>query len=156
MVAAAVSAPAEPEPRRTLPQAAAVPAAVPVPVPMHFVFREATFTEDGRKAADLLVEYLRLKKPAAISMSGHADERGSDGFNMELSRERLETVAAYLRENGYTGKLTLTPKGRSAPYTGVDRSLYSRDALYQLDRRVEVLLDTVPARAAEASSPTRN
>jgi outer membrane protein OmpA-like peptidoglycan-associated protein len=147
-------------PSRLSSQPAAKP--VPVPVPMQFVFREATFTEDGRRAADLLVEYLRLKKPAAITMTGHADERGSDSFNLDLSRERLETVAQYLRENGYSGTLTLNAKGRSEPYAGVERKLYSRDALYQLDRRVEVLLDSgQPARAAgtassEASSATRN
>ena len=151
---------ASPAPSRPSSQAAAKP--VPVPVPMQFVFREATFTEDGRRAADLLVEYLRLKKPAAITMTGHADERGSDSFNLDLSRERLETVAQYLRENGYSGNLTLNAKGRSEPYTGVERKLYSRDALYQLDRRVEVLLEPgQSARAAgtassETSSATRN
>ncbi|MGE8942509.1 OmpA family protein [Leptospira interrogans] len=162
-VAASVAAPApvaSSAQARPSPQAAAKP--VPVPVPMQFVFREATFTEDGRRAADLLVEYLRLKKPAAITMTGHADERGSDAFNLGLSRERLETVAEYLRENGYAGSLTLNAKGRSEPYIGVDRKLYSRDALYQLDRRVEVLLESgQSARAAgtassEASSTTRN
>lgn len=146
--------PAQPQPQVQSQSLAAKPA--PVPVPMQFVYREATFTQDGRKAADLLVEYLKLKKPSAITMTGHADERGSDAFNIELSRERLETVAEYLRESGYTGVLTLTAKGRSEPYTGVDRKLYSREALYQLDRRVEVLLETGQAARAAGTASTES
>ena len=119
----------------------------PVPVPVQFVYREATFTEDGHRAASLLLEYVMLKKPTRISMTGHADERGSDGFNLDLSRQRLQAVAEYLRANGYDGEFTLLPKGRMEPYRGVDRSRYTRDALYQLDRRVELELD-VPARGA--------
>ncbi len=111
-----------------------------VPVPITFVFNESTFTEEGRRAASLLQEYLTLKRFPTVSLTGHADERGSDELNMELSRERLETVARYLKEHGFKGDLDLIPKGESQPYTGVDRSEYPRDELYQLDRRVELLL----------------
>lgn len=119
-------------------------ARAPVPIPIQFVYREASFTEQGRKAAELLVEYLKLTKPESIVLTGHADERGSDEFNMELSRQRLETVANFLREHGYEGRLTLVPKGRSEPYRGVDRSKLDRETLWQLDRRVELVLGDVP------------
>mgnify|MGYP001029167526 CR=1 FL=1 len=114
---------------------------VPVPVPIQFVFRKAKFTDQGRKAVELLSEYLRLKKPESIVLTGHADERGSEAFNIELSRLRLQAVADYLRRNGYQGRLILIPKGSSEPYRGVDRSKYSRRTLWQLDRRVELVLD---------------
>lgn len=108
------------------------------PVPITFVFREATFTEEGRRAVQLLSQYLELQKPAAITLSGHADERGSDQLNIELSRERLAAVARQLREGGYTGKLDLLPKGKSEPYAGIDRRAVPREQAWQLDRRVEL------------------
>lgn len=114
----------------------------PVPIPVQFVYREATFTDEGRKAAELLAEYLKLKKPESIVMTGHADERGSDAFNLELSQQRLETVATFLRENGFEGRLVLVPKGSSEPYQGVDRTSFDRHTLWQLDRRVELELGT--------------
>lgn len=120
------------------------PARAPVPIPIQFVYREAVFTEQGRKAAELLVEYLKLTKPESIVLTGHADERGSDEFNLELSRQRLQTVASFLRENGFEGRLKLIPKGRSEPYRGVDRSKLDRETLWQLDRRVELVLGDVP------------
>ncbi len=109
-----------------------------IPVPMTFVFDEATLTSDGTKTAKLLLDYLLLKKFASVTLSGHADERGTAEYNMDLSRKRLDAVSAFLRSGGYHGKLDLIPKGASEPFTGIDRSKYSQDDLMQLDRRVEL------------------
>ncbi len=109
-----------------------------IPVPIMFVYNEATLTPDGERAAALLLEYLSLKHLNVVELTGHADERGTDAYNYDLSRERLETVASLLKKGGYTGTLTLSPKGKSEPYMGVDRSRYPAEALYQLDRRVEL------------------
>jgi outer membrane protein OmpA-like peptidoglycan-associated protein len=111
-----------------------------VPVPITFVFNEATLTGDGRRAAGLLLEYLQLKRFPKITLTGHADERGSDELNLALSRERLDTVANFLREGGYAGQLELIPKGKSEPYTGVVRGDFSQEDLWQLDRRVELVV----------------
>ena len=109
-----------------------------IPVPLMFVYNEAKLTSDGERAAALLLEYLTLKRLSAVELTGHADERGTDDYNYDLSRERLETVARILKDGGYTGELKLSPKGKSEPYMGIDRSAYSGEALFQLDRRVEL------------------
>jgi outer membrane protein OmpA-like peptidoglycan-associated protein len=107
--------------------------------PITFLYNDTTFTTEGRRAADSLAKHLIAERPAIVSLSGHADERGSDQYNMELSRRRLTVVADYLRENGFAGKLELIPKGRSAPYLAVDRQALAKEDLFQLDRRVELL-----------------
>lgn len=151
---AASAAPAEPAERsstddkpiataaNTFPAATAKPESAPapeiIPIPMQFVFREASLTDEGRRAVSLLEEYLKLKKFAQITLSGHADERGSVDLNMDLSRQRLETVKKLLREGGYTGEITLLPKGKAEPFAGVDRKRIPREDLMQLDRRVEL------------------
>jgi len=134
-VAVVAPAPSVPEPR---PEAPVTHKSVPVPIT--FIYNEANFTGDGKKAAALLLEYLQLKHFPKISLTGHADERGTDEFNMELSRERLDTVAHYLKENGYKGRLELIPKGETEPFTGVVRSEYPPEELFQLDRRVELVI----------------
>ncbi len=111
-----------------------------VPVPVTFVYNEATLTTDGRKAAALLLEYLQLKRFPRITLTGHADERGSEELNLVLSRERLDTVARFLREGGYAGQLELVPKGKGEPYKGVVRGDFSQEDLWQLDRRVELVV----------------
>ena len=79
-----------------------------------------------------------MKKFSAVTLSGHADERGLPNFNMELSRQRLLAIERFLHDGGYQGKLDLLPKGSMEPYMGVDRSLYPYEELMQLDRRVEL------------------
>jgi outer membrane protein OmpA-like peptidoglycan-associated protein len=114
------------------------PSLTSTPVPMTFVYNEATLTPEGRKAARLLLEYLTLKKFGSVTLSGHADERGLPDYNMELSRQRLISIERLLRDGGYQGKLDLLPKGATEPFKGVDRSRYPREELLQLDRRVEL------------------
>lgn len=109
-----------------------------VPVPIKFVFNEAVLTKDGRETAELLAEYVLLKKFSSLELTGHADERGQHKYNLALSSERLQQVAAMLRKAGYSGKLRLVPKGETEPFSGVDRSQFSQDVLYELDRRVEI------------------
>jgi outer membrane protein OmpA-like peptidoglycan-associated protein len=138
-VAAAAAAPATAAPARAT-DALPDPAQVPIPVPITFVTDEAELTPDGVRAAALLAEYLRLKRPEGISLSGHADSRGPDGYNMELSKRRLEAIERYLRQAGYAGNLSLTPMGKREPYQGVDRTKLSLQEIYQADRRVELRL----------------
>lgn len=114
------------------------PPSATIPVPMTFVFDQSTLTSDGEKTAKLLLDYVQLKKFKSISLTGHADERGTAEYNMDLSRKRLDTVAAYLRNGGYSGELNLIPEGATQPFTGIDRTKFSRDELMQLDRRVEL------------------
>lgn len=121
------------------PAASAKPATpAPIPVPIMFVYNQPTLTPEGERAAELLLEYLLLKRLDAIELTGHADERGTHAYNFDLSRERLEAVAEILKDGGYKGELRLTPKGKTEPFTGIDRKKYRGEALYQFDRRVEL------------------
>jgi outer membrane protein OmpA-like peptidoglycan-associated protein len=81
-----------------------------------------------------------LKNFKSVLLTGHADERGTDELNMDLSRDRLDTVAHFLKEGGFNGNLELVPKGKREPFTGVDRSQYGKEELFQLDRRVELVI----------------
>jgi len=110
-----------------------------LPAPITFLYNETTFTAEGRRDVELFARHLLAHHVASAVLTGHADERGSDSYNMELSRRRLQVVADYLRESGFVGKLDLIPKGRSEPYAGVDRRTLSPEEAFRLDRRVELL-----------------
>jgi outer membrane protein OmpA-like peptidoglycan-associated protein len=110
------------------------------PVPVKFVYGEAAFTDEGETAAAKLAEFIRQRRLETVTLSGHADERGSDSYNMDLSRRRLQAIAQYLRDHGFAGKLVLEPKGKSEPFTGINRSSLPKEAVYAFDRRVELHL----------------
>jgi outer membrane protein OmpA-like peptidoglycan-associated protein len=111
-----------------------------VPQPITFIYDQASFTADGVKAVTALRELLGSRRAVSVTLSGHADERGSDQYNMDLSQQRLNAVARYLRGHGFAGKLVLLPKGKSEPYSGVDRRSLTPEQAFQLDRRVELRL----------------
>jgi outer membrane protein OmpA-like peptidoglycan-associated protein len=108
------------------------------PIPITFVYNQAALTAEGMRSAQLLLEFLQLKKFSNVALSGHADERGLPNWNMELSSKRLLVIERFLRDGGYQGKLYLLPKGSTEPYMGVDRTRYPYEELMQLDRRVEL------------------
>lgn len=108
------------------------------PIPITFEYDKATFTPKGEKAAKFLLDFIKNKKFDALNLSGHTDERGSDTYNMELSRKRLAAVKSYLKQGGYQGKIRLLPKGESEPFAADDRGKYSDKQLFRLDRRVEL------------------
>jgi outer membrane protein OmpA-like peptidoglycan-associated protein len=111
-----------------------------LPLPITFVTGSAEMTPEGLRAAGLLVEYVRIMRPGSITLSGHADERGSDEFNLELSRHRLAAIENFLRKNDYAGRFSMLAKGKSEPYAGIDRKSVAIDQVYQADRRVELRL----------------
>jgi outer membrane protein OmpA-like peptidoglycan-associated protein len=123
------------------PAQAKVGVAPPEPAPIMFPYKEADLATVGSKQAAALSAFLRQRHPEAVTLSGHADSRGSDEYNMQLSQQRLESVARYLRASGYAGKLVLVPKGKREPFVRADRDKLSPEDAFQLDRRVE-LLDT--------------
>jgi outer membrane protein OmpA-like peptidoglycan-associated protein len=110
------------------------------PMPITFAYNESKLSLTGQQQAVALSEFLNKQKFTSVTLSGHADERGSDEFNMELSRQRLETVAHYLYESGYTGELKLIPEGKRQPYLAPDRERLPKEDAFQLDRRVELHL----------------
>ncbi len=129
-------------PASVAPRAVSTPAAVqaPIPVPITFVSNQVVLTPGGERAASLLAEYLRLKRPASVTLSGHADARGPDGYNMRLSLRRLEAIERYLRAAGYSGGLSLVPRGKRDPFQGIDRRRLPLREIQQADRRVELQL----------------
>lgn len=125
---------------RTNPAAANNPDRAPeiIPLPITFESGRTVFTAEGRRAAVLLVEYVKGAGLRTLTLSGHADERGPDRYNLRLSRKRLEAIAEFLREQGYSGRMRLLAKGESEPFQGVDRVSTPRELLWRVDRRVEL------------------
>ncbi len=67
------------------------------------------------KVARALKKHARLR----IKLRGHADERGPDDYNLELSRKRAEAVKRYLLRRGVNaGQLEVEAVGEAEPLGG--------------------------------------
>jgi outer membrane protein OmpA-like peptidoglycan-associated protein len=110
---------------------------VAIPVPITFDYRKATMTEVGEEGARELLDAIKQQHPARAVLVGHTDVRGTAEFNMKLSRDRAEAVAAFLRENGIELEVETIGKGANEPMQVSDSSGLSQEDIYALNRRVE-------------------
>ena len=100
---------------------------VRVPVPIRFYTGSAEFTEDGLRAVADLAEHLKAQNPEKIAIAGHTDPRGTEAYNLELSRQRAQAVAQYLREQGFAGRIVVVAKGESERFPIGESDAYDRE-----------------------------
>lgn len=81
-----------------------------------FVTASAELTPESKQALDVVARALRGGKLQNLSfgVEGHADPRGDSEKNLELSRERAESVVAYLVNEHGIERQRLLPVGKGA------------------------------------------
>ncbi len=81
-----------------------------------FLTDSAQLTPDSRNALDTIARALRNGKLANLNfqIQGHADPRGDADHNMDLSRERAESVVSYLVKEHGIDRARLQPVGKGA------------------------------------------
>jgi outer membrane protein OmpA-like peptidoglycan-associated protein len=112
-----------------------------VPLPINFVTNGTEFTEIGRKAAQELGQALIEQRPQEIVLVGHTDERGEDGYNMRLSKARVEAVVAYLSsylaQHHVAMDVRAEWQGKRQPIQLEDTNGLTQEDIWALNRRVE-------------------
>jgi outer membrane protein OmpA-like peptidoglycan-associated protein len=109
-----------------------------VPIPVQFMYNEATPTPLGEKSIQELAE--AANKLEEMTLVGHADPRGSPEYNMELSHKRVIAVRDALVRLGVSAKIAIAWKGATEEYdwkTLSNGSPLTQEEIWQLDRRVE-------------------
>jgi outer membrane protein OmpA-like peptidoglycan-associated protein len=81
---------------------------------------------------DRLAEVLVKRPELKIAMRGHADERGNEEYNLDLSKRRAEAALFYLMNRG------VNRSQMGTEYFGERLPIGRTKESYQLDRRVEM------------------
>lgn len=131
-----------------------------VSVPITFEYDSTCFTEVGAKAAHDLAVQLKAKGLPAVSLVGHADPRGSAGYNKVLSERRALSVKGFLLAEAYCpgevrydcssaaetnyscakeALISTFGHGESEPFVPDDPTRYSEEEIHQMSRRVELV-----------------
>ncbi|MEM7428674.1 MAG: OmpA family protein [Pseudomonadota bacterium] len=102
-----------------------------------FDFDQARLKPDADHALARLVERLNDMGFSRLSVIGHTDARGSDGYNRLLSERRAEAVATFLDVHlrQQNAQVTVTGRGEKEPVAS-NRTEEGRAA----NRRVEVIV----------------
>jgi len=82
----------------------------------NFESAKATLISTAYEVLDELVVTMKEKPTSRWRIEGHTDSKGSDSYNMDLSRRRAEAVAQYLTGKGIDrNRLEILPLGESQP-----------------------------------------
>jgi peptidoglycan-associated lipoprotein len=63
---------------------------------INFEFDQAGLTDEAKKGLDDLGQALKANPQFAVTIEGHADERGTPEYNLALGEQRAQAVKAYL------------------------------------------------------------
>ncbi|RYF73447.1 MAG: flagellar motor protein MotB [Cytophagaceae bacterium] len=108
------------------------------PIDLYFKLGESSYiqTKDTKKFFAEAEKYLKDNKDKKLLLTGHTDNAGPDGVNMELSKARAATVKSRLRKAGIAAdQITVEAKGETQPKVS-NETLAGRKA----NRRVTVVV----------------
>ena len=94
---------------------------------IHFDFDESDLRDDARSRLDAKLPILLANPGLTLRISGHADERGSDEYNLALGQRRAAATKRYLTERGVSdGRIETASFGEEQPVAaGGDESSYA-------------------------------
>ncbi len=103
---------------------------------IYFDFDKATIKPESKPVLDSVVTYMNKYPNINVKVESHADARGSDKYNMELSKRRAASTVNYLVENGIDkGRLTSEGYGESRPVNDCTKPNMCTEAQYAKNRR---------------------
>ena len=104
--------------------------------PVYFDYDQAELRADQVGQLQSNLRFLAQNESIQIAISGHADERGSQEYNIGLGDRRANAVRQYLIEQGIArGRINTVSFGEDRP---VCRD--ANEGCYQRNRRAEFLL----------------
>jgi len=101
---------------------------------VYFEFDKSNLTSKSIQTLKSAVNALNENSSIMITLSGHADERGTREYNLALGQRRAEAVSDYFVLNGISpDRITVKSYGEERPIEfGQDEKSYSKN------RRVEI------------------
>ena len=101
---------------------------------VYFEFDKSSLTSKSIQTLKSAVDALNENSTIEVTLSGHADERGTREYNLALGQRRAESVSDYLVLNGIKkSRITVKSFGEEQPLA------YGQDeASYAKNRRVEI------------------
>ena len=96
---------------------------------IHFGFDSAMLSDSAKMVLDQKVRVLRTNDKLRVEISGHADERGSDEYNLALGLRRAAAAKAYLTAYGVSGdRITIISYGSERPIdTAANEAAWARN-----------------------------
>jgi outer membrane protein OmpA-like peptidoglycan-associated protein len=107
--------------------------AMPKIEPVYFDYDKSTYKSGEKAKVDKVVSLLKENKDYKVKVAGYTDGKGTDDYNLNLSKRRVNTVVNTLTSNGIKkARISTDAKGKANPTSSNDT-----DEGRALNRRVE-------------------
>lgn len=105
---------------------------------IYYDYNKASLRPESQQELDKLVKILNDNPSMVIELSSHTDARGTDAYNLSLSKRRAQSAVNYLLERGIA-KSRLQPKGygESMLLNRCKNNVECTEEEHQLNRRTE-------------------
>lgn len=101
-----------------------------------FQFDSWTLTEEGKQTLERTLGWLEQDPSSNLIIEGHADQRGTQAYNMVLAKKRAAAVQDYLSQLGVSpSRLAVISYGKDKPFCQD-----ATEVCYQLNRRGHLLV----------------
>jgi peptidoglycan-associated lipoprotein len=96
---------------------------------IHFALDRADLSPEARTTLVAKAEIMRSSPNVALRIAGHADERGSDEYNLALGNRRAAAAKRYLESKGVDGgRMEVVSYGEERPLNpGTDEAAYAQN-----------------------------
>lgn len=109
---------AEPPPATALAEEPTAKPTEPLPCSLtrvHFAFDSTQLDEPARAALASTASCIAQKKIPDVVIEGHADERGTEAYNLTLGQRRADGVRGYLKKLGVAAHVDVVSYGEAYP-----------------------------------------
>jgi peptidoglycan-associated lipoprotein len=101
---------------------------------VNFGFNESNLTEAAKSQLNSIAECLKSRE-GTVTIEGHADERGTEEYNLALGDSRANAVRKYLERLGVpSARLKVVSKGENEPLVNA-----SNEEAWSQNRRAEFI-----------------
>ena len=96
---------------------------------IYFELDQSTLSDQSRATLDAKLPLLNANTGLRLQVVGHADERGSDEYNLALGQRRAAAAKRYLTDRGIASdRITVVSRGEEQPVcTASDESCWSQN-----------------------------
>ena len=96
---------------------------------IYFGFDRSDLSEQAKASLNSILNALRAQQDMRVRIEGHADERGSDEYNMALGQRRAAAARRFLTDGGVNNeRIRIVSYGEERPTcTEADESCWSRN-----------------------------
>ncbi|HLN72826.1 MAG: OmpA family protein [Methylococcaceae bacterium] len=102
--------------------------------PVYFDYDKSSYKGGEKAKVDKIISLLKQNKDYKVKIIGYTDNKGTDEYNMDLSKKRINTIANALTAGGINkDRISMEPRGKANPASSNDT-----EEGRALNRRIEV------------------